>query len=74
MQFHASASEWYDGYLLDHDPPDWVELVRLVNSRFKKAVSRNSLDELKSLYQTGSVEGYWVAFERLRSRMILKGR
>jgi Retroviral aspartyl protease len=50
------------------------ELVRLVNSRFKKVVSKNSLDELKSLYQTGSVEDYWVAFERLRSKMILEGR
>jgi hypothetical protein len=22
MQFHDVASEWYDGYLLDHEPPD----------------------------------------------------
>jgi hypothetical protein len=22
MQFHDSASEWYDGYLISHEPPD----------------------------------------------------
>jgi hypothetical protein len=43
-------------------------------SDFKKAYSKNSLDELKSLNQLGSVEKYWYQFEKLRSRMILEGR
>jgi hypothetical protein len=51
MQFHELASEWYDGYLIDHEPPDWKELVRLVNSRFKRISSKNTLEELKDLNQ-----------------------
>jgi Ty3 transposon capsid-like protein len=74
MQFQALANEWYDGYLLEHDPPDWVELVRLVTTRFKIVLGKNSLDELRSLHQDGSVEEYWVNFEKLRSKMILEGR
>jgi Retrotransposon gag protein len=74
MQFHDSASEWYDGYLISHDPPEWPELIRLVTSRFNKINSKNSLNELKSLNQLGSVEEYWQQFEKLRSRMLLEGR
>jgi Ty3 transposon capsid-like protein len=74
MQFHDSASEWYDGYLIDHEPPDWIELVKLVTNRFKRVNSRNTLEELKGLNQAGSVEEYWNQFEKLRSRMLLEGR
>jgi Retrotransposon gag protein len=63
LQFHDSASEWYDSYLIEHEPPGWEELVRLVNGRFKRVLSKNSLDELKSLHQHGSVEDYWHHFE-----------
>jgi Retrotransposon gag protein len=73
MQFFDVASEWYDGYLINHEPPNLGELVRLVTSRFKKLLSKNSLDELKGLNQTGSVEIYWHQFEKLRSRMLLEG-
>jgi hypothetical protein len=27
MQFADKASEWYDSYLIDHEPPTWLELV-----------------------------------------------
>jgi hypothetical protein len=37
LQFHADASDWYDSYLLDHEPPGWDELVSLVTTRFKRA-------------------------------------
>jgi RNase H-like domain found in reverse transcriptase/Reverse transcriptase (RNA-dependent DNA polymerase)/Integrase zinc binding domain/Retroviral aspartyl protease/Integrase core domain/Retrotransposon gag protein/Chromo (CHRromatin Organisation MOdifier) domain len=74
MQFHDAASEWYDGYLISHDPPNWVELVRLVNCRFRKVNAKNSLEEFKNLQQLGSVEDYWYLVERLKSRMLLEGR
>jgi hypothetical protein len=51
MQFFYDASEWYDGYLIDHGLPNWEELVKLVKSRFKRVISNNTLDELKSLQQ-----------------------
>jgi hypothetical protein len=47
--FHDKASEWYDGYLMDHDPPDWSELVRLVRKRFNRQVSHNGMEELLEL-------------------------
>jgi Retrotransposon gag protein len=74
IQFHNSASEWYDGYLISHDPPNWIELVRLVHYRFKKVNSKNSLEEFKSLLQMGSMEEYWYLVEKLKSRMLLEGR
>jgi hypothetical protein len=30
LQFHGIASDWYDAYLMDHDPLDWNDLVALV--------------------------------------------
>jgi Ty3 transposon capsid-like protein len=74
MQFHDSVSEWYDGYLISHDPPEWNELIRLVASRFKKINSKNSLEELKGLNQLGYIEEYWQHFEKLKSRLLLEGR
>jgi Ty3 transposon capsid-like protein len=74
MQFHQIASEWYDGYLLDHEPPDWEQLTRLINFRFKRFNTRNTLDDLKVLNQAGTVEEYWIHFERLRAKMLLEGR
>jgi hypothetical protein len=47
MQFHDLASEWYDGYLVDHDPSECDELVRLVNSRFKRVLSKIPLMSLR---------------------------
>jgi hypothetical protein len=40
LQFHDKANEWYDSYLLDHVPPDWNELVQLVNGRFNVPITR----------------------------------
>jgi Ty3 transposon capsid-like protein len=74
LQFHVDASDWYDSYLLDHEPPGWDELVALVTTRFKRTTCRNTLDELRSLNQQGLVDDYWHQFQRLRSRMILEGR
>jgi hypothetical protein len=54
MQFHDTASEWYDAYLIDHEPPRWEELIRMVNSHFKKINVRNILDELKSINKSGT--------------------
>jgi Reverse transcriptase (RNA-dependent DNA polymerase)/RNase H-like domain found in reverse transcriptase/Retroviral aspartyl protease/Retrotransposon gag protein len=74
LQFFEDASEWYDGYLIDHSPPLWDELVQLVKSRFSRVISNNTLDELKTLQQHGSIEEYWHQFEKWRSRILLKGR
>jgi len=49
-------------------------LVRLVNIRFKKILSKNSLDELKWLNQTGTIDSYWHQFEKLHAKMLLEGR
>jgi Ty3 transposon capsid-like protein len=61
-------------YLLDHEPPDWELLTRLVSSRFKRINTINTLDDLKSLNQHGTIEEYWLQFEKLRSRILLEGR
>jgi Retroviral aspartyl protease len=45
-----------------------------VSSRFKRINTRNTLDDLKSLNQHGTVEEYWLQFEKLRSRILLEGR
>jgi Retroviral aspartyl protease/Ty3 transposon capsid-like protein len=74
MQFKELASEWYDGFLIDHEPPDWEGLVRLVNARFKKITTKNTMEELKALNQTGIVEEYGIQFEKVRSRILLDGR
>jgi hypothetical protein len=58
MQFHDTASEWYDAYLIDHEPPRWEELIIMVNSHFKKINARNILDELKSINKSGTREEY----------------
>lgn len=49
IQFQDRANEWYDGYLMKHEPPSWYELVRLVLKRFKRNSTRNALEELKKL-------------------------
>jgi Retrotransposon gag protein len=74
IQFHEKASVWYDGYLIDHDPPPWRELVRLVQSRFTNPVSSNTLDNLKHMNQIATVNEYIEQFEKLRSRILLEGR
>jgi Retroviral aspartyl protease/Ty3 transposon capsid-like protein len=74
MQFKELTSEWYDGFLIDHEPPDWEGLVQLVNVRFKRITAKNTMEELKALNQTGTVEEYWIQFERVRSRILLDGR
>jgi Retrotransposon gag protein len=63
MQFYEDASEWYDDYLIDHNTPDWDELVRLVHVRFKKVNTKSTLDKLQGLNQHGTVEEYWYQFE-----------
>jgi hypothetical protein len=50
IQFHGLASEWYDGYLIDHEPPDWENLVILVQRHFTKPNSKNTLEEWKSMH------------------------
>jgi Reverse transcriptase (RNA-dependent DNA polymerase)/Retroviral aspartyl protease/Retrotransposon gag protein len=74
LQFFEDASEWYDGYLIDHRPPLWDELIQLVKSRFRRVISNNTLDELKTLQQHGSIEEYWHQFVKWRSRILLEGR
>jgi Ty3 transposon capsid-like protein len=73
-QFHDKTSEWYDGYLMDHDPPDWPELVRLVRKRFNRQGSHNGIEELVELRQNGTVDEYIELFERLRSRLLVENR
>jgi Retrotransposon gag protein len=74
IQFHERASAWYDDYLIDHDPPPWRELVRLVQSHFTNPVSNNTLDDLKHMNQIATVHEYMEQFEKLRSRILLEGR
>jgi RNase H-like domain found in reverse transcriptase/Reverse transcriptase (RNA-dependent DNA polymerase)/Integrase zinc binding domain/Retroviral aspartyl protease/Ty3 transposon capsid-like protein/Integrase core domain/Chromo (CHRromatin Organisation MOdifier) domain len=74
MQFRDKASEWYDGFLIDHDPPDWPTLIRLIKKRFQRQGGKNGMDELKELHQNGSVEEYIEQFERLRSKLLIENR
>jgi Retrotransposon gag protein/RNase H-like domain found in reverse transcriptase len=74
IQFHGLASEWYDGFLMDHDPPDWATLVQLVQKRFVKPSARNALEDWKSLHHNSTVSEYLEQFEKLRSRLLLEGR
>jgi hypothetical protein len=45
LQFYGLASDWYDGYLMDHDPPDWDLLVKLVHRRFIKPNAKSVLED-----------------------------
>jgi Retrotransposon gag protein len=72
MQFHDRASEWYDGFLIDHDPPEWLELVKLVRKRFNRSSTKNEMEDLLELHQTGSTEEYIELFERLRSKLFFE--
>jgi hypothetical protein len=58
MQFYAHASEWYDAFLIDHEPPDWSTLIRLVRKHFQHTSMKNDMEELKDSHQSGSVEDY----------------
>jgi Retrotransposon gag protein len=71
MQFTGPASEWYNCYLIDHDPPDWVDLVRRVRKRFQLRISKNGMEELMELHQSSSVDEYIERFERLRAKLLL---
>lgn len=66
------ADEWYGGYIMEHDPPSWPELVDLVRRRFKKKGNRSAIDEFKRLQQTGSVEEYVDQFEKAKSRLLME--
>jgi hypothetical protein len=57
------ASEWYDGLLIDHDPSDWPELIRLVRKRFNHFRSRNAMEDLLELRKIGTVDDYIELFE-----------
>jgi Retroviral aspartyl protease/Ty3 transposon capsid-like protein len=74
LQFFDSANDWYDGYLMDHDPPDWPTLVRLVQKRFQRGIANTGLDDLKTLTQSGTVHEYLQHFEQLKSKLLLEGR
>jgi Retrotransposon gag protein len=74
IQFHDKASEWYDGFLMDHDPPDWPELVRLIRKQFSRKGGRNGMEELLDLRHSGSVEEYIEMFERLRSKLLIENK
>jgi hypothetical protein len=49
-------------------------LVSLVTNRFKRIIHKNTLDELKVLNQSSTVDEYWHLFEKSHSRMLLEGR
>jgi Retrotransposon gag protein len=72
IQFQDRASEWYDGYLIDHDPLDWPQLVQLIRKRFNRIGTRNGIEELLDFHQSGSIEDYIEKFERLRSKLLLE--
>jgi Retrotransposon gag protein len=72
LQFTRITSEWYDCYLIDHESPDWSQLVQLVRRRFQSRVSKNGMEELMDTHQTGSVIEYIEKFERLRARLLLE--
>jgi Ty3 transposon capsid-like protein len=72
IQFQHRASEWYDEFLVDHDPPPWPDLVRLIRKRFNRIGTKNGMEELLDLHHTGNTEDYIERFERLRSRLLLK--
>jgi Ty3 transposon capsid-like protein len=74
LQFQGLASEWYDGYLMDHDPPDWDRLVTLVHKRFVKVNAKSALEEWKDIHQIGTVIEYYGQFDKLRSRLLLERR
>jgi Ty3 transposon capsid-like protein len=60
--------------LIDHEPPDWPTLVRLVRKRFQRTSIKNGMEELNDSHQYGSVEDYIEQFERLRLRLLLENR
>jgi Retrotransposon gag protein len=63
MQFAHKASEWYDSFLIDHEPPTWLELIRLVRKYFHRTMSKSGMEELKELHQIRYVEEYIEHFE-----------
>jgi hypothetical protein len=67
-QYSGIASEWYDCYLLDHEPLDWPDLVRLVRMRFQLRGPKNGME----LHQTTIVSEYIERFDRLRTHLLLK--
>jgi Retrotransposon gag protein len=77
MQFARSDSEWYDCFLIDHDPPDWADwadLVIRVRKRFQLRVTKNGMEELMELHHTDSVGEYIERFERLHVIILLENR
>jgi Retroviral aspartyl protease/Ty3 transposon capsid-like protein len=74
IQFSSQASEWYDCYLIDHEPPPWTELVRLVRKRFQRVGVKNGMEELMTLHHTTTVSDFIELFERLRAKLLLENR
>lgn len=64
LYFQGTTDEWYGGYILENDPPSWIELIELVKRRFKKKGARSAIDEVKRVHQVGNVEEYIDKFER----------
>jgi hypothetical protein len=58
LQIHEAANDWYDGYLMTHEPPDWDTLVKLVQKRFQNSITLNGFEELKSLNQIDTMHDY----------------
>jgi Retrotransposon gag protein len=59
---------------MDHDPPEWLELIRLVRKHFNRSGSGNAMEDLLELRQTGTIDDYIELFERLHSKLLLENQ
>lgn len=67
--FKGLANEWYRGYKQRHSHPDWDLLVQLVRKRFQETSALNAFDEMRQLYQTGTLKVYMQHFEKVKTRL-----
>jgi Retrotransposon gag protein len=70
MYFSEDLSEWYRTVLTTNQPPPWDILVEEISVKYKLALMKHPVDELKMLHQLGTVEEYIKKFSRVKAKLL----
>lgn len=71
MHMDENSSKWFKMHKLTHGLEMWSEFIAAVESQFGSYDYRDSMGELVSLYQEGTLEDYISAFEDLQYRVAM---
>jgi Retrotransposon gag protein len=58
VNFKGEAASWYRGYRSINEHPNWPKLIDLVKIRFSKAEGISAYEEMKRLFQNGTIRDY----------------